>query len=77
MIQITTIMKSHLYFFLLLQLTPGEDDNHISFRSMLQGVERQTLINHLSTPSKYKVMGVKFNVTYNVRSTLARINTDF
>lgn len=59
MIQITTIMKSHLYFILLLQLTPGEDDNCISFRSMLQGVERQILINHLSTPSKYKVMGGK------------------
>ena len=49
MIQITSIMKNHLYSFLLCGQTPGEEDNHILLRRALQGEGGKILIKYLSS----------------------------
>lgn len=74
MIQITNIMKSHLYSSLLLPLTPGEEDNCISLRSTRQGVGSKASLTICQPLQMIKSRGVTSNIAYNAGSALARIN---
>lgn len=75
MIQITNMMKKSFYSFLLLGLTPSEEDNTYYLSDLFRERDTKSSLTICRVFKITKSWGVKFNTTtYNAGPTLARVN---